>query len=80
LLSLQVQIRQYRGLDGTGLREDFVLVQKEVIAGGEIFNGDSHHAVEVLINQLNFALKFLPENFLLSGRWRRRLGKARRNE
>ena len=65
LLRLQVQIGENRDLDGTGLGEDFVLVQKEVVAGGEIFDGDAHHAVEMLVDILNRGFEFLPENFLL---------------
>jgi len=76
LLGLQVEIREDRDLDGAGLGEDFVLVQKEMIAGGQVFERHSQHTIEVLVDLLNFSLKFLPENFLFSSRRRRRLREA----
>jgi hypothetical protein len=31
-------------------------VQKKVVATGEVFNGDAHHAVEVLVDIANIDL------------------------
>ena len=67
LLRLQVKVGEDCDLDGTCLGEDFVFMQEIVVAGGEVFDGDSHHAVEVLVDVLNAGFEFLPENFLLSG-------------
>ena len=50
LLGLQVEIGQHRDLDGTGLGEDFVFVQEKVVAAREVFDGNAHHAVEVLVD------------------------------
>ncbi len=66
LLHLQVQIGEHRDLDGAGLGEDFVFVQEVVVAGGEVFDGDSHDAVEVLVDLLNPGFELLPEDFLFS--------------
>ena len=65
MLRLQVQIGENRDLNGAGLREDFVLVQTEVLAGGEVLDGDSHDAVKMLVDVLNLGFEFLPEHFLL---------------
>src|ERR1035437_912222 len=80
LLHLQIQIGQDRDLDRTGLGEDLVLVQEEVVAGGEVLDRHSHDSVEVLVDLLNAGLKLLPENFLFAGRGRGSLGKARSKE
>jgi hypothetical protein len=51
-----------------------------MVAAGEVFNGDAHHPVEMLVDLLNIGLKFLPENFLLASGRCGSLGDARREE
>ena len=72
MLRLEIESRQHRDLDRTGLSEDFVLAQKEMVARGKIFNGHAHHAVEMLVDVVNSGFQLLPENFSLFGRGRSR--------
>ena len=65
LLHLQIQIGENRNLDRTRLGKDLVLVKQEVVAGGEVLDGDAHDAIEMLIHFLNTGAKFLPEDLLL---------------
>ncbi len=67
LLRLQVKIGQDGDLNGAGLREHFVFMQQVVVAGREVFDGDSHDAVEMLVDVLNAGLEFLPEDLLFAG-------------
>jgi hypothetical protein len=39
-------------------------VKEELIAGFEVFDGDAHHAIEVLIDIVDGGFEFLPEDFL----------------
>ena len=64
-------------LDRTGLREDLVFLQKEVVAGGEIFDRHAHNPVEVPVDLLDAGSKFLPKHLLFVGSWSDGLGKAR---
>ena len=76
LLRLQVKIGQDGDLDGTRLREHFIFMKQIVVAGREILDGDSHDAVEVLVDVLNAGLEFLPENLLFAGGGSGGLGNA----
>jgi hypothetical protein len=73
LLCLAVEFGEDRDLDGTGLGKDFILVEKEVIAGREIFDGDARNSVEILIDIVNRGFQFLPKDLALFSGGRRRL-------
>jgi hypothetical protein len=47
------------------LGEDLILVKEVVVAGSQIFDGDSHHAIEMLVDLRDADSEFLPENLML---------------
>ena len=73
MLRLQVKLRQHRDLDGTGLSEDFVFAEIEVVSAGEVLDGYSHDAVEVGVDFVDRGFEFLPEDLALFGGRRGRL-------
>ena len=60
LLILVIEFRENGDLDGTGLREDFVLTEKERLAGGEVFDGNPHYAVKFSIDLVNGGFELVP--------------------
>ena len=54
--------------------------RKKWSPGGEVFDGDAHHAVEMLIDFLNLRFQFLPEDLLLPGGGSCTLRNARGNQ
>jgi len=40
-------------------------VQEELVSGREVFDGDAHYAVEMLVDFVDAGLELLSENFLL---------------
>ncbi len=73
LLGLAVEFGEDRDLDRTGLGKHLILVEKKVIAGRQVFDGDARNAVEMLIDIVNRGSQFLPEDLALFGRGHRRL-------
>ena len=71
LLRLEIEIGEHGDLDGAGLGEDFILVEEELVAGLEVFDGHAHHAVEMVVDIVNGGFEFLPEDFLFFGRGQR---------
>jgi hypothetical protein len=67
LLRLKIEIRQHCDLYRTGLGEYFVFMEEEMISAREVFDGDSHHTIEMLIDFMDLRFQFLPENLLLPG-------------
>jgi len=47
-------------------------VQKELVSSSEVFEGDPHYAVEMLVQVVDAGFELLPENFLFFLRDRRR--------
>jgi hypothetical protein len=40
-------------------------VEKELVAGVEVLNGNTHDAIKVLVNVVDGGVQLLPKNFLL---------------
>ncbi len=58
---LQIEIDQHRDLDGAGLGEDFVLAEEKVVARREVLDGDSHDAVEMVVDVADAGREFVPK-------------------
>jgi hypothetical protein len=45
-----VQLGEDCDFDGTRLRENFVFMKKKLLSSREVFDGNSHHAVEIAVD------------------------------
>jgi hypothetical protein len=55
-------------------------MKEELIASAQVFNRDSHNAVEVLIDLLDAGPKLLPQDLRFDSGWSRALRKAHGQE
>ncbi len=65
-LRLTIKFSQHGCLDGTGLRENFVAMQNELLPARQVKNRNAQHAVQIVIDIVDTGFELLPQDFLLS--------------
>jgi len=60
LLCLAIELSKDSNLDRAGLREDLVGLPEQGLARSKVFDGDTHHAVEIAVHFVDGGVEFLP--------------------